>query len=106
MTLYILTPIDNTDDLPDGWYWVIDTLNDPDKKYFHKGNWRDVAGNHTKYLNPVPGATLLTREIAESIWDAADSHNEEERQYPYGRRAGNKNPGKQTYINELFKERK
>lgn len=99
MTFYILTPIDNTDNLPDGWYAIPfpDGRTAMGVNHFYNGQWQQPFDPQSSFLRPLTNATLLTRDIAESIWNAC---------HDFYWHPGPEVPNKQTFIDELFKESK
>lgn len=94
MTVYILIPINEVDNLPDGPYPVSFGYHSyTPTAYFKKGKWDfPTYEKFTHYLRPLEDVITVTREEAGKIWDA-------------GNAATFNSPEQQTYIDQLFKEK-
>lgn len=96
--IYQLTPIDQTEGLPDGWYTLVGIEQYPfaTSMLFEKGAWTALPRTMLSgYLRPLPATIPLTKEIAGEIWEAALDNRE-----------WSASPDKQTYIDNLFNQEK
>lgn len=111
MTAYILTPINETDNLPTGWYVCIASgersLSDPsdiENQYFANGKWGTyIRKRITHYFRPLTDVVVLNRSQIQEIWDAAGNCNDEIYRSAYeGEPYNELIPDKQTTIDNLF----
>lgn len=111
MTVYILTPISETDGLPDGWYalYVPDEYCVPTLQWFDSENGWIIPKDYyryTSYARPLPDAIAVTRETAEDIFKAGFLKGMDELASQRDGVDSDENiPDQQTYIDNLFNKK-
>lgn len=101
MTVLILTPIADTTDLPTGWYICRGQQYPEDERaqQFLDDGWNLEGKVPTHYYKPVSDVVVLTREEAGKIFKAGiEYHHFSDGPGPYA-------PDRQTYIDNLFKDK-
>lgn len=104
MTVFILTPITEVDNLPDGLYTLHGrfAMKDIREIYgFRNGKWgHKIPSDFTHYLRPIEDVITVTWEEAGKIFEAGEEYCWDSEHDPNPTL-----PDQQTFIDQLFKEK-